>query len=204
MAEAGAAFGILCAADVPAHMEELRAISDAWRAEKDAPEKHFSLGMFDPAYLARFDQAVVRQGGRIVAFANIWATANREELSVDLMRQLPDVPPGLMDFLFSQLMLWGRAEGYRWFNLGMAPLAGLEARRSSPWWPKFASFVYRHGGDLYGFQGLRAFKDKFDPQWRPRYLACDGRIGFARTMLDITTLISGGRLSASRRRSAAA
>lgn len=30
-----------------------------------------------------------------------------------------------MDFLFLQLMLWGKQEGYRWFNLGMAPLSGM-------------------------------------------------------------------------------
>ena len=42
----------------------------------------------------------------------------------------PDAPAGLMDYLFVELMLWGSRQGYRWFNLGMAPLAGLERSRS--------------------------------------------------------------------------
>ena len=46
----------------------------------------------------------------------------------------PDAPRrragGVMDFLFIQMMLWGRAQGYQWFDLGMAPLAGLERHRS--------------------------------------------------------------------------
>ena len=28
--------------------------------------------------------------------------------------------------------------------------------------------IVRHGGQFYNFEGLRRFKDKFDPDWRPR------------------------------------
>jgi lysylphosphatidylglycerol synthetase-like protein (DUF2156 family) len=34
--------------------------------------------------------------------------------------------------------------------------------------------LFRHGEHFYNFQGLRAFKDKFDPIWEPRYLASLG------------------------------
>ncbi len=199
LTEAGATFEIVPASGVPALLPELQAVSDAWLAGHGS-EKHFSLGSFDPAYLVRTPVALVRVGGEIVAFANLWATGDKAELSVDLMRHRPDAPPGLMDYLFSRLMLWGRAEGYGWFNLGMAPLAGMADRRSAPLWPRVGAFLYRHGNDLYGFEGLRAYKDKFGPEWRPRYLASSPGLGFARAMLDITTLISGGRLSAARRR----
>ena len=37
------------------------------------------------------------------------------------MRHLVEMPYGTMDFLFVQLMQWGRDQGYRWFNLGAAP-----------------------------------------------------------------------------------
>ena len=40
------------------------AVSDAWLASKSAREKAFSLGRFDPDYLARFPVAVVRKGQR--------------------------------------------------------------------------------------------------------------------------------------------
>ena len=42
-----------------------------------------------------------------------------------LMRHKPKVSNVLMDFLFAELALHAQAEGYRWFNLGAAPLAGL-------------------------------------------------------------------------------
>ena len=34
--------------------------------------------------------------------------------------------------------------------------------------------VFRYGEHFYNFQGLRRFKEKFDPQWQPKYLSCPG------------------------------
>src|SRR5207237_543241 len=82
--------------------------------------------------LTRFPIAVVEQGGKIVAFANLWPGADHAELSIDLMRHLPDSSNGVMDMLFVGLMLWGAAEGYKYFNLGMAPLSGLADNALAP------------------------------------------------------------------------
>ena len=135
---------------------------------------------------------MIRAEGEVVAFANLWPTACREELSIDLMRFAPDAPRGAMDYLFIELMLWGRAEGYRWFNLGMAPLSGLENRALAPLWHRMGSFLYRHGESFYNFEGLRRYKEKFDPVWEPRYLASPGGLHLPRVLLDVSTLISGG------------
>jgi phosphatidylglycerol lysyltransferase len=189
----GASFEIIAAADVPKLLPELRALSDDWLAAKGATEKSFSVGRFGDIYMAKFDCAVVRCQGRIVAFANIWATADGQELSVDLMRHSGDAPPGVMDFIFTSLLLWGQAQGYRWFTLGLAPLSGLEARRLSPLWVKGAAFLYRHGDAFYGFGGLRAYKAKFAPIWEPRFIAGPQGISLARAMVDLQRLIGGGR-----------
>ena len=178
--------------DVAAILPDLRAISDAWLAAKQTREKGFSLGFFAPAYLQRCTMAVVRHGGRLVAFANLWTSAGREELSVDLMRHLDDGPSRLMDYLFVELMLWGRREGYRWFNLGMAPLAGLEDRALAPLWHRVGALLFRHGQHFYNFAGLREYKDKFDPEWSPRYLACPGGLLLPEVLVKVAALISGG------------
>jgi len=36
-----------------------------------------------------------------------------------------------MDYLFSELMLHLREDGYQWFSLGLAPLAGVGIRRDA-------------------------------------------------------------------------
>jgi Uncharacterized conserved protein len=127
-----------------------------------------------------------------VAFASLWTSLSKVELSVDLMRYGPEAPPAVMQYLFTELMLWGREQGYQFFGLGMAPLAGLERRALAPLWSRLGAFMYRHGEQFYNFQGLREYKAKFDPIWEPRYIASPGGVALPRILTNIATLISGG------------
>lgn len=188
----GLSFEVVPPTAVPALIDELRQVSDAWLAEKRTREKGFSLGYFQPAYLARFPCALVRLDGRIVAFANVLASAGRHELSIDLMRHRTEAPKGIMDYLFIELMLWGAREGYGQFNLGMAPLSGLESHPLAPLWHRLGILIFRHGEHFYNFEGLRAYKNKFAPVWRPKYLAAPGGLGLPTVLLDVASLISGG------------
>ena len=185
-------FEIIAPEQVVGMMPALRGISDTWLAEKSAREKGFSLGRFDEKYLAHHPIALVRHHGEPVAFANVWAGAQKSELSVDLMRWTRAAPPGMMDYLFIQLMQWGRDEGFERFNLGMAPLSGLENRALAPLWARAGALVFRFGEHFYNFRGLRQYKDKFDPQWEPRYLASPGGLALPRILTNVASLISGG------------
>jgi phosphatidylglycerol lysyltransferase len=188
----GAQFEVVPRSQVPAIIPELRAVSDSWLAERQAGEKRFSLGYFDERYLSKFDCAVVRCGGAIVAFANLWRAGVDTELSVDLMRYSDAAPKGVMDFLLVESMLWGKAQKFQWFNLGMAPLSGLEEHPLAPTWHKLGRMVQRYGEMFYNFEGLRKYKEKFLPVWQPRYLAVSGKFAVAGALLDVTSLISGG------------
>ncbi len=70
------------------------------------------------------------------------------------MRHLPDAPNGVMDCLFVQLMMWGKQQGYQWFDLGMAPLSGLAARQFAPLWNRLGGLIYDHGEAFYNFAGV--------------------------------------------------
>jgi phosphatidylglycerol lysyltransferase len=115
----------------------------------------------------------------------------KEELSIDLMRYLPNAPNGIMDYLFLRLMLWGKEQGYTWFNLGMAPLAGLENRSLAPLWTRFGALVFGRSERFYNFQGLHQYKNKFAPRWEPRYLALPGGITLPRILANLSALIAG-------------
>ena len=188
----GCCFEVLPAEAVPERLAEFRQISAAWLADKGAAEKGFSLGYFDEDYLARFPAAVIKVQDRVVAFANVLTSAERAGITVDLMRHQPDCPPGAMTYLFVQLMLWGRREGYGHFSLGMAPLSGFELRELAPMWHRLGHWVYRHGEHFYGFEGLRRYKEKFDPVWEPRYLASPGGLALPRVLADLVLLIGRG------------
>lgn len=188
----GLVFEVVSLHDQPALMAELREVSDTWLADKHTREKGFSLGRFDPAYLKHFPIAVARHSGQVIAFANLWCSAGKQELSVDLMRYRPSPIKSIMDCFFVELMRWGQREGYASFNLGMAPLSGLETHPLAPLWHRMGTLLFRHGEHFYNFQGLRSYKAKFDPQWRARYLAAPGGVGMPAVLLDVAALIAGG------------
>jgi phosphatidylglycerol lysyltransferase len=188
----GGTFRVVDAAGVPAILDQLRAVSDDWLTARAAGEKGFSLGFYDDEYLSRFPVAVVEVNGRIKAFSNIWPGSNGEELSIDLMRYHHEAPKGVMEALFVHLMQWGAQHGYRRFALGMAPLSGFETSPVSSLWNRFGAFLYKHGESVYGFQGLRAFKDKFNPDWYPHYLAYPGGLRLPRIIADVSALVAGG------------
>jgi len=202
----GAAFEILPPGSASALAAELKSVSDAWLDHHNGSEKTFSLGRFDPAYLDLTPLAVVRQNGmespdrpgshdrgRIVAFANLLPGAGQQrDVAIDLMRHRPDAPPGVMDYLFIRAIQWAGREGYQGLDLGMAPLAGLEDRRLAPIFARVGALVFEEGGALYGFQGLRAFKSKFAPEWRPRFIAAPPSTPLAMALLDVALLTSGG------------
>lgn len=183
---------IIPASAVAPLLPRLKEISDAWLRGKHVREKRFSLGAFDPRYLVRTPMALIWQGEQLVAFANLWLGATKHEASLDLMRHLPDGAPGIMDFMFVQLLQWARDEGYEWFNLGMAPLAGLHNRRLAPLWNRFGAMVFGRGERFYNFRGLQQYKDKFDPEWEPRYMAVPGSIALPMILANVASLISGG------------
>ena len=188
----GYRFEVIQPESVADHLDTLKNISDAWLTEKNIREKGFSLGFFQPDYIRRCPVAFVIRNKRIEAFANLWTGAQLAELSLDLMRYLPGATEGVMEYLFICLMLWGKEQGYRWFNLGMAPFSGLENRALAPLWNRLGAFVFRYGEHFYNFQGLRQYKEKFDPEWRPKYLASPGGLALPQVFANLATLISEG------------
>jgi phosphatidylglycerol lysyltransferase len=188
----GGRFEIVPASQVPAILGSLRTVSDDWLAARAGAEKGFSLGFFDDDYIARYPVAVVRCDDQIVAFANIWQSADGQEMSLDLMRFNRAAPKSVMEALFANLLRWGKEEGYRWFVLGMAPLSGIEQSPAASLWNRLSGFVYRHGETVYHFQGLRAYKQKFNPAWEPRYLVYPGGMKLPRIVADVSALVAGG------------
>lgn len=175
-----------------APMDELKVISDAWLTGKNVREKGFSLGRFSDDYLKHFRIAIIRFEGRPVAFANLLETYSHDLASLDLMRSHPDAPKLTMEFMMVGLIQHYKNHGYARFSLGMVPLSGLQPRRGAPLTQRLGSMVFRRGEQLYNFQGLRRFKDKFQPDWEPRYMAVPAGLDPLVALADTAALIAGG------------
>ncbi len=186
----GLTFHYCAAGDAVALMAELQAVSDAWLGMNKTGEKRFSLGAFDPAYVNDHPLAYIRFEGRIIAFVNILTAGNNA--FVDLMRFVPGVHRGAMDLLVVKLIGLLKEEGYTRLNLGMAPLSGLGERGRAPAWERLGRLVYERGNRFYNFKGLRAFKEKFDPEWNDRYLVVTPDGNAALSAMAAAILIAGG------------
>lgn len=188
----GLSFSVTQPGEIENIVADLRAVSDGWLAHHNAKEKTFSLGAFVEKYVLSQPVAVVRHADSIVAFATLMVTDTKAEATVDLMRFGPQAPKGTMDFLFVNILDYLRTEGFRQFNLGMAPLSGMARREAAPVWDRVGGALFEHGERFYNFKGLRAFKSKFHPRWEPRYLAVSNGTGAALALMDVTFLIGGG------------
>ncbi len=197
--EGGASFEVIPAHAAAAVVDELAAVSDDWLARHSGGEKSFSMGGFEPAYAAEFPIAVAKSAGRIVAFATLWTTAQRTSFSIDLMRYSEAAPKDVMDFLFVELMQWGREQGYDAFEFGMAPLAGLEDRPLAPIMSRVGRLLFERGEEIYNFRGVRRYKDKYDPVWQPRYIAAARKWAIPILLADVGLLSSGGMAGLARR-----
>ncbi|MBN8647557.1 MAG: bifunctional lysylphosphatidylglycerol flippase/synthetase MprF [Caulobacterales bacterium] len=192
--EMGAKFCVLSKEEAQLNIQKLRQISNQWLANKGTKERGFSLGSFDSEYIQKFPIAVVKLNGDIFAFANLLSSDNPKTLGIDLMRYGENAPPQCMEYLFLKLIEYAKCEGYEYFSLGLAPLSGLEPTKIAPAWAKIGNLIYHLGAEFYNFQGLRAYKQKFHPQWSPRYVAIEGRdTSLLSALLAVVNLGSKGK-----------
>jgi len=198
-AEEGASFEVVPPERVMPLVPELRRISDAWLDDHAGGEKSFSLGSFQPRYVSEFPVAVVRWEGRIIAFATLWTVPTKESFSIDLMRYVEEGPKNIMDYLFVELMAWGAREGYAAFDFGMAPLAGLDDRPLAPMMSRVGRLIFDRGEEVYNFQGVRRYKDKYDPLWQPRYVAAARKWAIPILLADASLLSAGGMAGLTKR-----
>lgn len=168
--KAGYKFSILN----PPYTEEvfntLKEISDEWLDGKK--EKGFCIGFLDKDYIEMDKLAVVKDSeNNIKGFATIMPMYDNKTLSVDLMRFKKIELNGLMDYMFANIFEYCKENRYRYFNLGLVPLADVGNNKYSFFREKIAYQIFLHGNHFYSFEGLKKFKDKYANNWENRYIA---------------------------------
>lgn len=171
-------------------IEELKEVSEEWLDGKK--EKGFSMGFFDEDYLNLDRLFIVRdENNKIKCFANMMPMYDNERsLSIDLMRYSNDAIVGTMDFMILNIIEYGKQEGYKNFNIGMAPLANVGTSRYSFVSERIAAQLSIYGQNFYSFIGIRNFKEKYTKQWVPKYLAYRRNSSLPFTMLQVILLCS--------------
>lgn len=156
-------------------LDELDQVSREWLQLPGHHERSYSLGYFDRGYLGECAVAVLREpGGRAIAFANEIPSYRPGEATIDLMRHRLEVPSATMDYLFICLMTALREQGYRTFNLGMAPYAGVGDEPGASLEERAAHQLVERLTMFVDYKGMRNYKAKFEPTWEERFFAYQG------------------------------
>jgi phosphatidylglycerol lysyltransferase len=103
------------------------------------------------------------------------------------MRRAPDGSPGVVEACIAEAAVAFRAAGASTLSLGLAPLAGLD-NVAGTWEGRLLANAGRLVGRWYDVRGLYRFKNKFDPDWIPRYGAMRRRrdlVGFVVGLLRV-------------------
>lgn len=139
--------------------EQLAAVSREWLSTKRGGELGFTLSRHEDVAVQLGDGTtdlwtVLDQAGEIQAWCTWRHYANGAARVLDVMRRRPQAPNPAMDLLIAETL-----EHYRDIGVTRASLASVPREHGS-----LAERVYP-------CRSLRAYKQKFDPVWEPRWLA---------------------------------
>ena len=176
----------------PELLRETARVSKSWLGSRDRRERGFALGYYDRGYLNRTKlHLLYGPDDRLVAFANEIQSYNPNQATIDLMRHTQRTETGAMDYLQMCIIEEKYAQGIAEFSLGMAPLAGLMDEKSRPIEQRFLHYIAAVGVGGFSYEGLRRYKNKFEPRWEDRYMAyASGPVGFLRSGSALNTIVN--------------
>jgi phosphatidylglycerol lysyltransferase len=153
-------------------LQQLKAVSDDWLKTLERTELVFSQGMFQEKELKEQTILCVENTeGKVVGFVNLIPDYVPGEANFDLMRKTEDAPNGTMDFLFAKMFDYLKGKGFKSCNMGMVPMSGIEDPDNMQ--ERILKLAYERIRQFGHYKSLRAYKEKFEPQWQMMYLAYD-------------------------------
>ncbi len=166
---------------------EIEALDDAWRRTKrrllgfamGSGEFEADTRPDDLYFLARSPTGELRAAMRFVTHV--------DKLSLDTMRRLDDTPNGLNEALVCKALEIARERNVREVSLNYAGLGHLARDRGSRGdGPKALNrLLLRLLRSRFQMDRLVRFNEKFSPQWRPRYLVYESRLGLPHAILRV-------------------
>ncbi|HET7621399.1 MAG TPA: DUF2156 domain-containing protein [Gemmatimonadaceae bacterium] len=146
---------------------ELRSRLAEWLATRRLPTLHF---LVEPETLDRLSDRrvfVAERHDRVVGFLVASPVPARSGWLIEQIIRGHGAPNGTAELLIDSAMRALAAEGARYITLGLAPLSRHSSydRLPNPLWLRVTlRWTRAHGRRFYNFEGLDAFKSKFEPE----------------------------------------
>lgn len=172
----------------------MRRLSQAWLAARGSSlQMGFSMGRFPADWTPDLlTSAAIDASGQVCAFQTWTPLYAGGGWSLDNMRRTEHTPPGVMELLITETILWASARGAERMSLGLAPLAGLQRDETSgerdtdltqlTRLERGAGFLHQRRLLLGDYASLYPFKAKFRPVWEARYLVVSDRAALPQTL----------------------
>ncbi|MCW2967439.1 MAG: hypothetical protein JWM71_1211 [Solirubrobacteraceae bacterium] len=163
-----------------AELGELEALSA--RALGPAPERSFAWAMDTLRGAHQADTVVVvgrDPAGAARGFLHLVPSYGRAAWSVSMMRRDPTAPNGLMDVLVVETIAAARERDIAELSLNFAAFSRWLREPHGPF-ERAGGRIVRAASRYIQMESLLRFNTKFRPRWDERYLAYEGRLGFAR------------------------
>lgn len=172
---------------------ELSACLHAWLSTRGLPPLHF---LVEPETLGRlYDRRVFvarQQSGaapQVVGFLVASPVPARHGWLIEQNIRSPEAPNGTCEVLLDAAFRALHSDGADYLTLGLAPLsrrAKIEPPRQHLLLRAALAWMRAHGRRFYNFDGLDAYKAKFQPQgWEPIYAITGGHRLGVRTLYAI-------------------
>lgn len=175
---------------------EIDAVLQRWRENRHMRMMRFMVDLAPFGFPEERRYYVAEHGDMPVGFlAAVPVYARGGWFFEDVIR-VPEAPNGTAELLIHIAMLDARQSADRYVTLGMAPLAGVDARPGAHRALRRVMVACRDRlGGLYSFEGVRRFKARFHPDvWTPQYLvAMPGPVG-VRGLRAVLLAFAGGGL----------
>ena len=150
-------------------LHQMAHVAASW-AQRMGGEHGFSMGRFEPNYVAEQRCFLAYKDAELVGFATFHATAS--EWVLDLMRSTSDMPDGTMHQLVAKVLETAAAQ-----NATRVSLAAMPRAQMPGWMARLPGMA--------ATAGLRRFKMSFDPNITPLYAAAPNKFVLAMAGIDI-------------------
>jgi phosphatidylglycerol lysyltransferase len=172
-------------------LEEAQQVSRQWLTLPHHREYGFFQGKFDKSYMEKCTLYALRNAkDEMIAFINEVPSHRPGEAAFDLMRHLPGTHWGTMDYLFGQMMVSLKEQGFQTFNFAVAPFVGMGNRPDATLTEKAVNQVFERLDWFLHSKGIKQYKQKFDPEWRDVFVAYQGGpIGLLRVALNVNRIL---------------
>ncbi len=176
----------------------LDTILHQWLKTRGLPPLHF---LVEPNTLATLDDRVVfvaEHNRTQIGFLVASPIATRNGWLVEQFVRAPNAPNGTVELMLDTAIQWMNSIGATYTTLGLSPLssrAGSITSPTDPLWLRVAFYWARaHGRRFYNFDGLDAFKAKFNPiRWEPVYAITTETHASPKTLFAIAAAFTEGR-----------